>query len=169
MLASCRMPADFGGPPTIQPARTPALRRALISIGNGKSWKAKTAAVSLFTAAAVSLGVPRRRLDLHDVRCPRAFITRFDVELDSVVFGECFEPRPLDGRMMYEHIRTSIIGTDKAVSLLVTEPLNRSSGHSCFSSEFRTQRRRAVDDHRGVQQPVTTAHLPSRSADVRKA
>ena len=53
-----------------------------------------------------------------------AFLVGLDIEGDALPFRKRFEPGPLDGGDVHEHVAAAIIGLDEAVTTLCIEELN---------------------------------------------
>src|SRR3569833_1435101 len=71
-------------------------------------------------------------LSKHNVNSlePYALLVRLDLETDTLSFGQILEARALDGREVYEHIASTIVGFDEAVAALTVEELDRPThGH----------------------------------------
>src|SRR5437764_7439091 len=66
--------------------------------------------------------------DEPNVRGLGALLPLRDLEFDLLVFLEVPVARALDGRVVHEHVRSTLLG-DEAVALLGAEPLHGASCH----------------------------------------
>jgi hypothetical protein len=66
-----------------------------------------------------------------DVLSLKAFVARYDIEVDFLAFVEGFEAGSHDGRVVNEDVLTGVLGNE-AESLLVIEPLDFAASHICL-------------------------------------